>query len=344
MLEAEDVIVTTPPSVWNKIAFDPPLPATLVPQMGTNVKCLIALQGPFWRREELAPDVLSDGPINWTWNGTDGQPGAGAALVAFSGGPDADTCRAWPAALRMENYLAELSKVYKGVRASFVKGRFMDWPSDIWVARVVLVPRTRPGDGTRPDAVECHWPRAIRRRAHELCLPRLHGRRPSLRRDGRPQPRRARRCGEEGGVRATALPGIACLLVTMACAGLIVSRTARTWPPEIDVALTPPGVGDGAQPRDGIAAVLLIDVSGSMDDEIRGEGRKIVLARRAALDLVKQFDAYADAHPAEPVLLGLFEFSGSWREQGSASAVSARRGEGRCRAGQAACARRNRDW
>jgi monoamine oxidase len=26
-LEADDVIVTAPPSVWNKIAFDPPLPA-----------------------------------------------------------------------------------------------------------------------------------------------------------------------------------------------------------------------------------------------------------------------------------------------------------------------------
>ena len=132
-LEADDVIVTTPPSVWNKIAFDPPLPATLTPQMGTNVKCLIAVQGAFWRREELAPDLLSDGPVNWMWHGTDGQPGAGAALVAFSGGPDADTCRAWPAALRLENYLVELSKVYKGIRASFVRGRFMDWPSDIWV-------------------------------------------------------------------------------------------------------------------------------------------------------------------------------------------------------------------
>jgi uncharacterized protein YegL len=114
-------------------------------------------------------------------------------------------------------------------------------------------------------------------------------------------------------VRATALPGIACLLVTLVTMS---SCTADREPdrrdvaPEIDFALTPPGVGDSAQPRDGIAAVLLIDVSGSMDDEIKGEGRKIVLARRAALDLVKQFDAYADAHPAEPVLLGLFEFSG----------------------------------
>jgi len=112
-------------------------------------------------------------------------------------------------------------------------------------------------------------------------------------------------------VRATALPVIASLLVTLATIACRADREPdrRDVAPEIDVALTPPGGGDGAQPRDGIAAVLLIDVSGSMDDEIRGEGRKIVLARRAALDLVKQFDAYAHAHPAEPVLIGLFKFS-----------------------------------
>jgi monoamine oxidase len=133
-LEAEDVIVTVPPSVWNKIAFDPVLPPTLAPQMGANVKCLIALQDRFWRREDLAPDTLSNGAINQTWDGTDGQPGAGAALVAFSGGPSADTCRAWPAqtTLKLENYLVELSKIYKGIRPAYVRGRFMDWPSDVW--------------------------------------------------------------------------------------------------------------------------------------------------------------------------------------------------------------------
>jgi monoamine oxidase len=131
-LEADDVIVTAPPSVWNKIAFEPALPVALVPQMGTNVKALIHVQSQFWRRAELGPDLLSDGPVNLTWEGTDNQRGAGAALVAFSGGPDADTCRSWPAARRFENYLAELEKVYRGIRPAFVKGRFMDWPSDVW--------------------------------------------------------------------------------------------------------------------------------------------------------------------------------------------------------------------
>lgn len=131
-IEADDVIVTAPPSVWNKIAFEPALPVALVPQMGTNVKGLLHVQRQFWRRAELAPDLLSDGPVNLTWEGTDNQKGPGAALVAFSGGADADTCRSWPAARRFENYLADLEKVYRGIRPAFVKGRFMDWPSDVW--------------------------------------------------------------------------------------------------------------------------------------------------------------------------------------------------------------------
>ena len=94
-LEAETSSSPRRRRVWNKIAFDPALPATLVPQMGSNVKCLIALRSRFWRAAELAPDCLTDGPVQLTWEGTDSQPGAGAALVAFSGGPAADTCRAW---------------------------------------------------------------------------------------------------------------------------------------------------------------------------------------------------------------------------------------------------------
>ena len=80
-------------------------------------------------------------------------------------------------------------------------------------------------------------------------------------------------------------------------------RVERALEPTPDAASTPP--------REGIAAVVLMDVSGSMDEEIRGsEEPKIAVARRAAVDLVSQFDAYADAHPDEPVLVGLFEFSG----------------------------------
>ena len=64
--------------------------------------------------------------------------------------------------------------------------------------------------------------------------------------------------------------------------------------------------------RDGLAAAILIDVSGSMDGVVAGNAgreRKIEVARRAARDLVDQFARYAAEHPDEPVLLGLYEFS-----------------------------------
>ena len=68
-----------------------------------------------------------------------------------------------------------------------------------------------------------------------------------------------------------------------------------------------------AAQRDGLAAAIVIDVSGSMKDSVRGEGgrneRKIEIARRAARDLVEQFARYADEHKDEPVLLGIYEFS-----------------------------------
>ena len=131
-LEAEHVILTAPPSVWNRIAISPALPVGLAPQMGTNVKFLMALGSPFWRRGELAPEILTDGPVSMTWHSTEGQRGPGEAMVAFSGGPAADTCREWAPAQRNANYLAELRKVYPGIQANFVRARFMDWPSDPW--------------------------------------------------------------------------------------------------------------------------------------------------------------------------------------------------------------------
>jgi monoamine oxidase len=133
VLEADHVLITAPPSTWNRIAFDPLLPPGLAPQMAVNVKCLIAVKGRFWRSADLMPDLLSDGPVSLTWHGTDGQPETGgAAMVAFSGGNAADQCREWPSAARGEHYMATLEPVYRAIRPNFVRYRFMDWPSDPW--------------------------------------------------------------------------------------------------------------------------------------------------------------------------------------------------------------------
>ena len=70
---------------------------------------------------------------------------------------------------------------------------------------------------------------------------------------------------------------------------------------------------DQGPAREGLAAAIVIDVSGSMRESVRGENgekeRKIEIARRAARDLVEQFARYAEEHKDEPVLLGIYEFS-----------------------------------
>jgi monoamine oxidase len=146
-IEADDVIVAVPPSVWNRISFDPPLPPALSPSMGSAVKFLAHVKKRFWEETKLSQYMLTDGPVSQTWDGTDAQPGdEGACLVGFSGGPAAQDCRGWPDAERTETYLAELERVYKDMRKNFVKARFMNWPQDPWTGAAYSFPA--PGEVT----------------------------------------------------------------------------------------------------------------------------------------------------------------------------------------------------
>ncbi len=130
---ADDAILTVPPSVWDHIAFDPPLPPVLRPQMGNNIKYLISLKNRFWLEDDLSPESLSDGHVQATWESTAGQEGdAPAGMIAFSGGSGADTMRAIPAGQRDASYAAELKLRYPKLAEAFVAGRLMDWPAVPW--------------------------------------------------------------------------------------------------------------------------------------------------------------------------------------------------------------------
>jgi hypothetical protein len=63
--------------------------------------------------------------------------------------------------------------------------------------------------------------------------------------------------------------------------------------------------------REGIAALVLMDVSGSMSDPVSSGGGppKIEIARQSAAALIQQFALYASEHASETVLVGLYEFS-----------------------------------
>ena len=131
-VEGDDVILAVPPSVWTSIEFDPPLPASLTPQMGKNVKFLAVVKSRFWQAAGLTAEILSDGPVQITWESTNNQPGPDAVMTAFSGGTAAETCRSWSPAERANRYLRSLEIAYPTIAPEFVKARFMDWPGDPW--------------------------------------------------------------------------------------------------------------------------------------------------------------------------------------------------------------------
>jgi monoamine oxidase len=146
-LEADDVVLATPPGTWRRIAFEPALPPQLVPQMATHVKFLAVVKSRFWKALKLSPESLTDGPVNMTWEGTDGQPNDdGACLTVFAGSEAADTGRGWEAKDRVEKYLAALEPLYPGIRSEFLRHAFLDWPSDPWTRASYSCPA--PGEIT----------------------------------------------------------------------------------------------------------------------------------------------------------------------------------------------------
>jgi monoamine oxidase len=132
-VQGDDVVLAVPPSVWNRIAFEPPLPPELNPQMGVAVKFLMVLKSRFWKESRLASECLTDGPVSTTWDATPGGSDAmPTCLTAFSVADAADQCRSWKPDNREKRFLAALEPIYPGIGKHFTKGTFMDWCGDPW--------------------------------------------------------------------------------------------------------------------------------------------------------------------------------------------------------------------
>lgn len=146
-IEADDVVLTVPPSTWNKIAFDPPLPPQLTVPLAASTKYLAVFDKPIWRDQQRQPNAMSRGPIQLTWETTAGQGDSGShGLVAFAGGRAADECRDWPAAERDARCKAALDRLYPGADSAITSGRFVDWVSDAWARGTYSFPA--PGQVT----------------------------------------------------------------------------------------------------------------------------------------------------------------------------------------------------
>jgi monoamine oxidase len=130
-LEADDVVVTLPPSVWNKVEFEPALPPGLALPLADNVKYLGVTVGQPWLDAKLSVNAMSNGPVQLTWETTAGQGDKGLhAVVALSGGPAADQCRSWKPEERDERYRSALDHFWPGFARVALRGHFFDWLAD----------------------------------------------------------------------------------------------------------------------------------------------------------------------------------------------------------------------
>ncbi len=146
-LTADDVILTAPPTTWNKIAFEPLLPPHLSVPLAASTKYLAVVNEPIWRRDGHQPNAMSSTEVQITWEATAGQGDSGShALVAFSGGRAADTCRGWNVDERQARYRQRLDEFFPGFAQALTGGRFVDWVSDPWARGTYSFPA--PGQVT----------------------------------------------------------------------------------------------------------------------------------------------------------------------------------------------------
>ncbi|MCB9591422.1 MAG: FAD-dependent oxidoreductase [Sandaracinaceae bacterium] len=158
VLEADHVVVATPPSTWDRVTVSLPAWREVTseggPQMGAAVKALALLDRPRWRELGLTPEAMSDEVIGYTWDPIAGAPDATAPtltpLTSFSGGPTASRLaelgRQGPAGLG-----AALDPLYEGISQNIREVRTLDWPNEEWTMAAYSFPA--PGELTRVGAI-----------------------------------------------------------------------------------------------------------------------------------------------------------------------------------------------
>jgi len=136
MYKFDDVVLAIPPSAWTNISVWQPAPlASFVaspPQMGKNVKSLLAFRRRFWKKQRFGPNSTLNGPIDQTWETTEAHSNPEFGMVAFSGADHADKLSKMTAAAVKASVVADLQEIYAKTAAELTNFEFMNWPREPW--------------------------------------------------------------------------------------------------------------------------------------------------------------------------------------------------------------------
>jgi monoamine oxidase len=149
-LVADAVVLTAPPSTWEAITMQPPLPQSYRISAGQAIKVLSRVDEPFWKEAGLEPESLSDGAVGTTWQG--GEPASTsrqrpACLTVFAGGRAADRWLQQSASERSSTVRRELDNLFPGTTAHLQKQSFWLWPEERWTRCGYSAPA--PGEVSR---------------------------------------------------------------------------------------------------------------------------------------------------------------------------------------------------
>jgi len=132
----DDVVLAIPPSAWTRIPkWRPDKLSQLVgapPQMGKNIKMLLAFRSRVWKKSRLAPSSTENGPVDETWETTESYSSPNFGMVAFSGADHAEKLSKLNDKKALHRVEASLQHTYKEFSAAVTDSEFMNWPTRDW--------------------------------------------------------------------------------------------------------------------------------------------------------------------------------------------------------------------
>lgn len=147
----DDVVLAIPPSTWANISnWSPNALREFVaapPQMGKNVKGLLAFETRFWKGQHLGPNATLSTVVDQTWETTEELSRPEFGLVAFSGSDHAGKLSAMDDRTAQAAIINGLEQAYKHASKKVTGFRFMNWPKEKWTQASYSFPHC--GDITR---------------------------------------------------------------------------------------------------------------------------------------------------------------------------------------------------
>jgi monoamine oxidase len=136
-VEAASAIVAVPPAIAARIEFDPPLPEArrrLAERLrpGRLNKCIALYETPFWRRQGLSGESVTDaGPATLTFDCSP-RDGSAGVMLGFVGGPEAEEMAAMPSTERRAAVLACFEKLFGPEAGQPVDYVEQEWSAEQW--------------------------------------------------------------------------------------------------------------------------------------------------------------------------------------------------------------------